>query len=201
MISHLARALPQISRESYDYVARRQTSFGVNLYQPNDVYQKSYRAARYGILFIGLTFLTIFLIKSQGARPTHPIQFILVGLSQSTFFLLLLAFAEQIGFGAAYLVASSATVLLIVAFGAAALRLGKRTLVLALMLTLLYGVLYLILRSADYALLAGSILTFIAIAATMYATRNENWYEPQGEGSGRRSWFKNKAVTPNPPAE
>lgn len=201
LIPHLARALPQISRESYDSVARRQTSFGVNLYQPNDLYQKSYRAARYGILFIGLTFLTIFLIKSQGARPTHPVQFILVGLSQSTFFLLLLAFAEQIGFGAAYLVASSATVLLIVAFGAAALRLGKRTLALALMLTLLYGVLYLILRSADYALLAGSILTFIAIAATMYATRNENWYEPQGEGSGRRGWFKSKAITPNPPAE
>jgi len=200
-IPHLARALPQMSRESYDSIARRQTSFGVNLYQPNDLYQKSYRAARYGMLFIGLTFLTIFLIKSQGARPTHPVQFILVGLSQSTFFLLLLAFAEQIGFSSAYLLASTATVLLIVTFGAVALHLGKRTLVLALMLTLLYGVLYLILRSADYALLAGSILTFIAIAATMYATRNEDWYGPQEESANRGGWFKRKSPTPTAPVE
>jgi inner membrane protein len=124
-----------------------------------------------------------------------------VGLSQSTFFLLLLAFAEQIGFSAAYLLASTATVLLIVTFGAVALHLGKRTLVLALMLTLLYGVLYLILRSADYALLAGSILTFIAIAATMYATRNEDWYGPQEESANRGGWFKRKSPTPTAPVE
>ncbi len=188
-IPHLARPLPQVSRESQDYAARSTSSFGVELYQPNDFYQKSYRAARYGILFIGLTFLTIFLIEGQTKKPTHPVQYIMVGLVQSTFFLLMLALAEQMGFGMAYLIAAGATVALITAFGAMALKLGKRCLVLGLLLAVLYGVLYLILRSADYALLAGSILTFGAIAGTMYATRNENWYGAPKEPKPRRGWF------------
>lgn len=198
-IPHLARPLPQLSRESQDWSARQSTSFGVDLYQPNDFYQKSYRAARYGILFIGLTFLTIFLIEGQTKRPTHPVQYILVGLAQSAFFLLMLALAEQMGFATAYLIAAAATVALITAFGAMALRLGKRTLVLGLLLSALYGVLYLILRSADYALLAGSVLTFFAIAGTMFATRNENWYGAPKDPSQRRSWFARRA--PQAPAQ
>lgn len=192
-IPHLARPLPQISRKSQDRSARQSTSFGVDLYQPNDFYQKIYRAARYGILFIGLTFLTIFLIEGQTKRPTHPVQYILVGLAQSAFFLLMLALAEQMGFATAYLISAAATVALITGFGAMALRLGKRTLVLGLLLSALYGVLYLILRSADYALLAGSVLTFAAIAGTMFATRNENWYGTPKAPGQRRGWFARRA--------
>ena len=207
-IPHLARPLPQLSRESQDHAARRTTSFGVELYQPNDFYQKSYRAARYGILFIGLTFLTIFLIEGQAKRPTHPVQYILVGLVQSTFFLLMLSLSEQIGFAWAYLVSAAATVALITGFASMALKLGKRALVLGVLLSVLYAVLYLILRSADYALLAGSVLTFGAIAGTMYATRNENWYGAPKAPGQRRGWFARKPVPPTsappsaaPPAE
>lgn len=196
-VPHLARPLPQVSREDQDHVARTQASFGVDFYQPNDFYQKSYRAARYGVMFIALTFLTIFLIEGQAKRPTHPVQYLLVGLAQSTFFLLMLSLAEQLGFGLAYLLSSIATIALVTTYGATALALGKRTLVLGLMLSLLYAVLYLILRSADYALLAGSILAFVAVAGTMYATRNENWYGEKRAGSG--GWFRRpKVQTPEP---
>lgn len=189
VIPHLARPLPQIARENQDLLARNETSFGVGLYRPNDFYQKAYRAARYGVLFIGLTFLTIFLVEGQTKRPTHPVQYILIGLAQSAFFLLMLALSEQVGFGAAYLVSGGATVGLVTAFAASALKLGKRTMVVGVLLALLYGVLYLILRSADYALLAGSILLFAAIAGTMFATRNENWYGEPRQGP-RRGWFR-----------
>ena len=54
-IPHLARNLPQITREDSAYSAN-EASFGVQFFQPNDFYQKAYRAARYGILFIALTF-------------------------------------------------------------------------------------------------------------------------------------------------
>ena len=199
-IPHLARPLPQLSREDQDFAAR-QSSFGVNFYQPNDFYQKSYRAARYGILFIGLTFLTIFLIEGQAKRPTHPVQYILVGLAQSTFFLLMLALAEQTGFGLAYAISSLATVSLIAAFAGTALQLGKRSVVLALLLSLLYGVLYLILRSADYALLAGSILTFGAIAGTMFATRNEDWYVGARSPGPQRRWFRRADPPAKPPEQ
>jgi inner membrane protein len=58
-------------------------------------------------------------------------------------------------------------------------------------------VLYLILRSTDYALLAGSTLAFLALAATMFATRNEEWYGPEGSG-----WFhRDKAASDAGPPE
>lgn len=186
-IPHLARALPQVSREDFDGIARSDTAFGVRFFQPNDFYQKAYRAARYGVLFIALTFLTVLLIENRTRRPTHPVQYILIGLAQSIFVLLMVAYAEQIGFGAAYALSAGATVALLTMFGALGLKLGRRTAVLAVMLLLTYGVLYLILRSADYALLAGATLAFAALAGTMYLTRNEDWYGPPREkGTG---WF------------
>jgi inner membrane protein len=158
-IPHLARNLPQATRSDYSNEAWA-NSFGVAFYQPNDFYQKAYRAARYGILFIALTFLTVFLIENRAERPVHPVQYILIGLAQSVFVLLMVSYAEQIGFGPAYGLSAGATIALLLLFGATGLRLGRRTWMLGAMLVVLYAVLYLILRSADYALLAGSTLAF-----------------------------------------
>jgi inner membrane protein len=185
MIPHLARSLPQVSRENYDSTARK-TAFGVRFYQPNDFYQKAYRAARHGILFIALTFLTVLLIEHNSKRPAHPVQYILIGLAQSIFVLLMVAYAEQFGFAAAYALASVATIGLLVMFGFVGLKLGRRTWVLGTMLVILYAVLYMILRSADYALLAGSTLAFLALGGTMYATRNEDWYGPDKPKKDKR---------------
>ena len=189
-VPHLARALPQVSREPLDSLARKSASMGVRFLTPNDFYQKAYRSARYGLLFIGLTFLTILLLDRNGATPTHPVQYLMVGLAQSVFVLLMAAYAEQIGFGAAYAVSAAATIGLLTIFGATALKLGKRATTLAGMLIVVYAVLYLILQSADYALLAGSTLAFVALAGTMWLTRNEDWHGPEREP---RRWFKRRA--------
>ena len=192
-VPHLARTLPQVSREYPDTKARNGASMGVRFVTPNDFYQKAYRAARYGILFIGLTFLTILLLDRAGERPVHPVQYLMVGLAQAIFVLLMVAYAEQIGFGAAYLLAAGATIGLLTMFGAVALKLGNRTSVLASMLIVVYAILYLILRSSDFALLAGSTLTFIALAGTMLLTRNEDWHGPEREP---RQWFRRKRPKP-----
>ena len=128
------------------------------------------------------------LIEGQRARPVHPVQYILIGLAQAIFVLLMIAYAEHIGFGAAYLLASGATIALLTLFGWIGLKLGRRTWVLAVLLTVLYAVLWLILESTDYALLAGATLAFLALAATMIATRNEEWYAAPGSPGlfGRR---------------
>ena len=197
-VPHLARSLPQVSRENLDPLARKSAAMGVRFVTPNDFYQKAYRSARYGILFIGLTFLTILLVERQGDRPAHPVQYLMVGLAQAVFVLLMVSFAEQIGFGAAYALAAAATVGLLTVYGAVGLKLGKGTRVLGATLVLVYGVLYLILRSSDYALLAGSLLAFAALAATMFLTRNEDWHGPEGP---RRPWFRRRAPeTPPVPA-
>jgi inner membrane protein len=181
-VPHLARSLPQVGRTHPDEVARQRATMGARFITPNDFYQKAWRASRYGILFISLTFLTILLLDRTSARPAHPVQYLMVGLAQSVFILLMVSYAEQIGFGAAYLVAAGATIGLLVLFGATALKLGKRTGLLGGALVTVYGVLYLTLRSADHALLAGSTLAFAALALTMWLTRNETWHGPERSG-------------------
>ncbi|WP_373356097.1 cell envelope integrity protein CreD [Pseudoroseicyclus sp. CXY001] len=197
-IPHLARALPQMSRSDY-LPGSSYEAMGLEFYQPNDFYQKAYRAARYGVLFVALTFLTVLLVEGRSGRPAHPVQYILIGLAQSVFVLLMVAYAEQIGYGPAYLLSSVATIGLLTFFGYAGLGLGRRTWVLSATLIVLYTLLYLILRSADYALIAGSTLAFAALAGTMVATRNEDWYGAEG---ARRRWFAPKPAEPEaaPPA-
>ena len=183
-VPHLARSLPQVSRENPDPAARRLATMQVTYLTPNDFYQKAWRASRYGILFIALTFLTILLLDRASERPAHPVQYLMVGLAQSVFVLLMVAYAEQIGFTPAYLLSAGATIGLLGLFGATALKLGRRTWLLVTMLIAVYAVLYLTLKSTDYALLAGSTLTFAALAATMWLTRNEDW----GGGERPRLW-------------
>lgn len=181
-IPHLARTLPQVSRgDIQDGLGMRGISNdfpAVRFLRQNDFYQQAFRATRYAILMIALTFLTVFLVESREGRPAHPVQYILIGLAQSLFVLLMVAYAEHFGFGPAFLGASAATIALLVLFGATALRMGRRTWVMAALLIALYAVLWLILQSVDYALLAGATLAFVALAATMIMTRNENWYGP-----------------------
>lgn len=192
-IPHLARTLPQLARENYTETMRGQMAFGVDYFEPNDFYQKAYRAAKYGILFIALTFLTVLLIDRTSDKPAHPVQYILIGLAQSIFVLLMVSYAEQIGFGAAYGLSAGATIVLITLFGWWGLNLGSRAMVLFAMLVVVYAVLYLILQSADYALIAGSTLSFVALAATMWLTRNEDWYGPDdGEGFSLRRKSREK---------
>ncbi|MGH1412057.1 MAG: cell envelope integrity protein CreD [Pelagimonas sp.] len=209
-IPHLARPLPQAGRDEVAGSARKVSGFGVRLIEPNDFYQKAYRAANYGILFIALTFLTILLIERGSGKPVHAVQYILVGLTQSVFVLLMVAYAEQIGFAAAYALSAGAVIALLTGFGAFALKLGRRALVLGAVLVVVYAVLYLILDSADYALLAGSTLAFCAIALTMFATRNEDWFGPEKEkGPGMMARIFGTAAprvappptSPNPPKE
>jgi inner membrane protein len=189
-VPHLARPFPQVSREALDHSASSVPLMGVRFITPNDFYQKAYRSARYGLLFIGLTFLTVLLLDRVGTKSAHPVQYLMIGLAQSIFVLLMASYAEQIGFGAAYLLASAATIALLTIFGATALRLGKQTRTLAAMLIIVYTILYLILQSSDHALLAGSTLAFLALAGTMWLTRNEDWHGPDREP---RKWFRRKA--------
>lgn len=198
IVPHLARSLPRMSRTFPDRAARETATMGVRFITPNDFYQKAWRSARYGILFIALTFLTILMLERTSERAAHPVQYLMVGLAQSVFVLLMVAYAEHIGFGWAYLVSSGATIGLLTVFGATGLKLGRRTGVLTGVLVTVYGVLYLVLQSADFALLAGATLAFVALALTMWLTRNEDWQG--GEDVGGWSLFRRgrRQVTAEP---
>lgn len=192
VIPQLAISLPQVAREDVQLKPCYTNCFGVKFFQPNDFYLQAFRAARYGILFIALTFLTVLMVEDRVNRPTHPVQYVFIGLAQSLFVVLMLALAERIGFGLAYFLAAGATIGLLTAYGWSGLQLGRRSLALGAALIAIYGLLYAILQAKDSALLIGALMSFAALALVMFATRNEAWYGPEGM---RRGWFARKAST------
>ena len=150
--------------------------FGVSFIQPADLYQQLERSAKYGFLFIGLTFAAFFLFETLKSLVVHPVQYGLVGLALALFFVLLVSLSEHIGFAHAYVAAAGACVGLIVVYAGAVLHSWGRAAAIGAQLAALYGVLYLLLRSEDYALLMGSLFLFGLLAATMLGTRRVDWY-------------------------
>jgi inner membrane protein len=153
------------------------SAFGVDLVQPVDLYQQVDRAVKYAAVFIGLTFLTLFIWEHLARRPVHPIQYALMGLALSVFFLLLLALAEQIGFRMAYVLAALALCLLLGVYLAGAMNDWVSGGASGGVFGLLYGLLYLLVTSDDYALLAGSLGLFGVLSLAMILTRRINWYQ------------------------
>ncbi|MEE8500061.1 MAG: inner membrane CreD family protein, partial [Kiloniellales bacterium] len=81
-----------------------------------------------------------------------------------------------VGFGAGYLLAAGATIALLAYYAAAIFRSLRRGALLAGLLAIVYGYLYLTLSSEDHALLLGSVLLFAALAGAMIVTRRFDWY-------------------------
>lgn len=151
-------------------------SFGVNFYQPVDIYLSTERSVKYAILFIALTFLTLVLFETISSAEIHPMQYLLAGTALVIFYLLLLALAEFTGFAIAYAIAAGATVLLLARYSGSFLLNRRHSFAFASVLVLLYGLLYVILQLDELALIAGAVTLFVALAATMYLTRRLDWY-------------------------
>jgi inner membrane protein len=178
--SWLNRGYPQQwRREDAPKSTLEASAFGVALFLSVDSYQKTERSAKYGALFLVLTFLTFFLYEVFGAVPLHPMQYFLVGSALCLFYLLLLSISEHAPFGLAYFVAAAATVLLIGGYSAAVLRGRLRALLMAAVLGVLYGYLYTLLQLEDYALLLGSVGLFLILAVVMFLTRRIDWGNPR----------------------
>ena len=150
--------------------------FGVRFILPIGLYQLMDRALKYAIMFIGLTFVTYFLMETVARVRLHPLQYLLVGLANTLFYLLLLSLAEHIGFGLAYIASAFSSAALIVGYSSTVLQSKQRTLVMAAVLLGLYGFLYLTLMAERYALVAGSVGLWVILGAIMYLTRKIDWY-------------------------
>lgn len=147
----------------------------VGLVEPVNLYSKVNRAVKYGFLFIGFTFLAFLLFDVVGGARVAAAEYLLTGAGLILFFVLLLAFAEVIGFTAAYLLASAAIIGLLSAYGAAVLGSWKRAGLIGALLVGLYALLFVLLNLEAWSLLIGSVLLFVALAAVMYATRRVEW--------------------------
>ena len=158
----------------------------VSFVASDDIYQGVARAVKYGVMFIGIVFLATLIFEAVSGRKAHPAQYILVGLAQCVFYLLLLAITEIIGFNLAFIVAAAATVSLLAFYAGAAFRSASVGLRSLAGLAGLYGAMYVLMTLEDFALLAGSVVAFAVIAATMIATRRIDWYG-RGASTGTAS--------------
>ena len=147
----------------------------VSLIQPVDLYSRVNRATKYGFLFIGFTFLALLMFDVIGGVRISPVEYLLMGAALVLFFVLLLAFAEVIGFAPAYVLASAAIAGLNTAYSAAILKSWRRAWLIGGLLVALYAVLYILLNLEAFSLLIGSLLLFAALAGVMYGTRRIDW--------------------------
>jgi inner membrane protein len=152
------------------------TEMAVSFVEPANPYQSVARSLKYALLFVGLVFLAYFIFETTTGKRVHPAQYVLVGLTQIIFYLLLLSIAERLGFDLGFLIASGATVALISLYAGAVFGGLWRFLLALVLFSGLYGLIYVLMRLEDYALLVGAVACFAAIALVMYFTRGIDWY-------------------------
>ena len=156
-------------------------SFGVDFVLQVDHYQKSLRSAKYGILFIALTFLSLLFAELTIKENIHIFQYLLVSLALVLFFSLLNALSEHIGFNVAYLISSASTIIMISLFLRTIIRNHRPVFLISALLVFLYSFIFILLTLNDYAYLAGNIGLFILLAITMKLSVKLNIF---GKGTG-----------------
>lgn len=153
-------------------------TLAVSFIDPVNPYVLADRAVKYGLLFVALTFIAVALteVLAPKVRRVHPVQYALVGLALSLFFMLLLALSEHLRFEIAYAAASLACAGVLGIYGSHMLGGWRAGAVFGASLGGLYGLLYVLLTREQTALVVGTLGLFAAVAAVMLLTRRLDWY-------------------------
>lgn len=150
-------------------------AFGVDFVDPVNSYSMAERAVTYALLFMVLTFGACFLFELLTKQSIHPMQYGLISAAMTMFYILLLSLGEHLPMAAAYALAALACIALLTVYLSAVLGSVKRGLCASAGFGFLYGLLFSVLQSEDYALLLGSLLLFVALGLFMLLTRHFNW--------------------------
>ena len=142
----------------------------------NDNYQKTSRSVKYAILFIFIPFFVLFLCEVLSKKRIHPVQYILIGIANAIFYLLLLSISEHLNFNISYFLSALMVTALTSIYIGYIIKSPRYTISMAIVESLIYIFLFGILQLTDYALLMGTLGLFAVIALAMYFTRNVDWY-------------------------
>lgn len=172
-VSEFNRGYPQLFDDQVNPIDAtvRQSAVGVSLKEPGGAYQQHARALKYAAMFIALALCGFWLVELWLGLPLHPLHYGLAGLTQVMFYLLLLALAEHLGFGLAWLLAAAAVVLLTGSWCIAILKARRRGLLAGALLAAIYGLLYGLVVAEEHSLLLGSLMLFAMLALLMWLTR------------------------------
>ncbi|WP_316793483.1 cell envelope integrity protein CreD [Pedobacter frigoris] len=181
-MSNFSRPFPQqweASNNALTAQNKEKATFGIKFLLPVDHYQKTTRSAKYAILIILLSFISLFFIELLNKVRVNLLQYVLIGAAMIIYYSLLLSFTERVGFAVAYLIASVSTVALVSTFIGAFLNNKKAAAVFAVILSIFYIFIYVIIQLQDLALLFGSIGLFITVACLMYFSVKINRNKPE----------------------
>jgi inner membrane protein len=148
----------------------------VNFFRSIGTYALNTRAVKYAIMFLNVPFLTLFLLEVFTKKRIHPVPYLLSGIGNAVFYLLLLSLSEQMPFYTAYLIAALAVTIMMTLYSRSLLPSWNKSWYMGLMVTISYILLYAVLNAESYALLIGSVGTFVVIALIMFLTRRLDWY-------------------------
>lgn len=172
----LARNLPDIWIHENRPRSLSGQQMGVSFYNPVTTYTIIDRGIKYGLLFIALTFLTFLCFELSGGAKFHAVQYAVVSAGLIMFYMTLLAASEHLNFGVSYVLATGLIVGLLGAYTWAMTATAQKqrllTATIVNVLLGLYATLFVLLQLEDYALLMGTALLLLGLAALMYATRN-----------------------------
>ena len=172
-ISHLTRNYKQyfFASES-NKIDLSEAQAGVALYNGITHYRQVIRAAKYGVLFIMMSLLAVYLFEISGKKETHYIQYGIVGFSLVMFYLLLLSLAEHISFITAYGISAAAVIIPVSLYIASVTKNIKYGIGMLVLLIGIYSIMFSILKMEDYALLTGTLLIMGVLYLLMYITKN-----------------------------
>ncbi|MGF7174700.1 cell envelope integrity protein CreD [Azospirillum doebereinerae] len=150
-------------------------SVGVDLLEAVPTYRMINRASKYTILFVVLSFTVYALFELLSTVRIHNVQYGLLGLSMTLFNLLLVSFAEPLGYAAGYGISTALVLTQATLYTAAVTRRALPTVIFGAVLSTLFGFLYVLLSMETYALLAGSVALFVVLSAVMAVTQRIDW--------------------------
>ena len=160
-----------------DYYSDGNTVVKVALFDSVTSYTQIYRACNYGILFIGMSLVVVFIFEIVSKKAAHYVQYGVVGFSLVIFYLLLLSLSEHIGFEWSYLISSLAIVIPNSLYITSMTSSKKFGIGMFIFLSGIYAILFSILRMEQYALLTGSLLILAVLYAVMYLTKKADVFQ------------------------
>ena len=119
---------------------------------------------------IAITSISLMLVEVAFRRGINNLQYALIGMALTLFYLLLLAISEKMAFGWSYLIVSVMTIGLIALFIKGITQNKQAVGLTAGILVVEYGLMFILIKMGTMALLIGSLSLFIIIALAMYFT-------------------------------
>jgi inner membrane protein len=175
-IHYLSRDIPLFQKNYGGEQNYSDSLFGVDFFRAVDTYALNTRAVKYAILFLVVPFLTLFLLEIFAKTRIHPVPYLLSGIANAIFYLLLLSLSEQIPFYTAYLIAALAVSAMMTLYSRSLLPSWGKSWYMGLTMAISYILLYAVLNAQSYALLIGSLGTFAVLALVMFLTRKLDWH-------------------------